>query len=519
MPRRSAAIAFGALVAVVAVALVAMHWIRSVEPLALDQGLFACFTRWVPRGWLPYRDLFDSKPPLFLYSWSLAAAMPGDIPIAMWRLETLWLAGSMAAGFVLVRRMADEFAGIAAAALLLFGLWCPAWGGYWSRAQAEELAALPMLLAATLALREPTPRRLIALGALTGVIGLFKIPTMAIAAAWPMLWLHDGWRRALVHAAWAALGLALPWLLTAGFFAAHGAFGDFVHGVFVYHRYNAEFISPPWGDTIVTFARTVVLAVPELLLLAAVGLWSLQPRKRAFVGVWIAATMAAVVLERQLAGYHYLLIVAGLAVAGGCGLAAACRALVGSVRWQRFAAAAVLLACAVLAVRSARAWIAAYGVDAAYARGQMSRSEFLATFTRGSCSPAEQEAVATYAREHPQPTERILIWGLAPGVYAMADRAPATKYPFHKILVTNAPLSRLIPGLDERRAELIADLRRSPPAYVFIGRRDENGFEPEDSATSLFRFPDLAELLRYEYHPETEIGRFVVVRRGPIEPR
>jgi hypothetical protein len=485
---------FTALAVVLAVFVGTMHWVRAGEPLALDQGLFACFTRWVPRGWLPYRDLFDSKPPLFLYAWTLAAAMPGDITTAMWRLETLWLAGSMIATFVLVRRVtSDRFAGLAAAALLFVGLWCPAWGGYWSRAQAEELATLPIMVAAMLALREPTPRRLIALGALTGVIGLFKIPAMAVAAAWPVMWLGDGWRRVVARAAWAAGGLALPWLGAAIFFAAQGAFDDFVQGVFVYHRYNAAFITPPWGDTIVDFIGTVVAAVPELLLLAAVGLVALPRRERLFVGVWIASTMVAVVLQRQLAGYHYLLIVPGLAVAAGCGAVAV-------VRWHRAVAATVLIVLAALCVRTGAAWRDAYGGHG--------------SFTRGIVSPEIEAEAASYLRAHTQPSERILVWGLAPGIYALADRAPATKYPFHKILMTDAPLSRMIPGLAERRADYMARLRAQPPTYVLVGRRDENGFEPEDSFTSLAAFPELNELLHTQYHLETEIGRFVVLRSG-----
>jgi hypothetical protein len=513
---RRPAIVFTALVVVLAAGVCTMHWIRSGEPLALDQGLFACFTRWVPRGWLPYRDIFDSKPPLFLYSWALAAAMPGDIATAMWRLETLWIAGSMVATFVLVRRMTgDRFAALASAALLFVGLWCPAWGGYWSRAQAEELAVLPIMLAATLALREPTPRRLIALGALTGVVGLFKIPAMAVAAAWPVMWLADGWRRVPARAGWALAGLALPWLVVVAFFAAHGALGDFVDGVFVYHRHNAAFIAPPWGETIVAFVRTICSAVPELLLLAAVGLVSLPRRERLFVGAWIGSTMVAVVLQRQLADYHYLLIAPGLAVAAGCGLVAAVRALGrASVPWHRAAAAAVLFVFVALATRTGAAWARAYGADASFALGRISRPAFLATFTRGIVSPAVEDEAAAYLREHTQSTDRILVWGLAPGIYALADRAPATKYPFHKILMTDAPLSRLIPGLAERRADYLARVAADPPIYVLVGRRDENGFEPQDSFTSLAAFPELHQILRSDYHLETEIGRFVVLRRG-----
>lgn len=491
----------GVLVLLAAV-VVFVHWLRGGEPLALDQGLFACFTRWP--GSLPYRDLFDSKPPLFLYSWSLAALVPGDVPLAMWRLETVWLLGSMAATFVVVRRMAGDVAGVAAAAALVLGLWCPAWGGYWSRAQAEELAVLPMMLAAGVALHrgEPSVRRLIGLGALTGVIGLYKIPVLAVAAAWPMLWER---RYAAKAAGWLAVGIALPWAAIAAWFAMHGALVDFVDGVFQYHRYNAEFIAPPWLPTIATWAKTIALGVPELLVLAAVGLVTLPARERRFLGVWIAATMLAVLLERQLAGYQFLLVIPGLAVAAGCGVAALATRI---RRWPWAATAVVVLA---LLVRTLLVWAHAYGPGLEYERGQLSRDAYLASFDYGS--PAPEEAVGAWIREHVPPGEHILVWATAPGIYALADRPPATRYPFHKILMTNAPLSRMIPGLEARRAELLARIDRDRPAVIVVGRNDRNGFEPETSLESLVHWPELMMRVKAQYDLATQLDNYMVFRR------
>ena len=92
------------IVACFAIGLGWLALVRSVEPLALDQGLFACFGRFVPRGMLPYRDLFDSKPPLFLYLHVLAGRFGSEPATALWRFETLWLAATAAVAFVLARR-------------------------------------------------------------------------------------------------------------------------------------------------------------------------------------------------------------------------------------------------------------------------------------------------------------------------------------------------------------------------------------------------------------------------------
>jgi hypothetical protein len=449
-------------------------WARRGEPLGLDQGLFACFTRWVP-PLLPYRDLFDSKPPLFLYSYSLARALPGGLVQQIWELDALWLLATMALAFAVAARAWGRWAGLAATALVLLGEWAPGFGGWWARAQADEWAALPMLGAAWAALSG----RPLVTGVLVGVAGLYKIPAMAMAAAWPIVW--RSWRRTL----WMGAGLMIPWALAAAWFAAHGALGDFTDGVFVYHRYNAEFIAPPWGGVLVDFTRQLATGAPLLLLLAAVGA-AREPRRML---PWILLSMAAVILERQLAGYQFLLIVPSLALAGGLGaaeiarrrsvpLAAAALALVALTGWQ---------------------WWRGYGVTPDY--------------ERGAFSPRTEEQAAEYLRAHTAPSDGIFVWGLSPGLYALADRHPTTRYPFHKILYTDAPLSQMIPGLDERRAELLERFDREPPRYVLVGRRDRNGFEPEDSFTSLRRFTELDERLHRDYQPETEIGRFIILRR------
>jgi hypothetical protein len=76
--------------------------------------------------------------------------------------------------------------------LLLLGEWAPGWGGYWSRAQADEFLALPLLCAAGAAWKAEERRRwAFWAGVLTGVAGLYKIPSLAAGAAWVLVWRLD----------------------------------------------------------------------------------------------------------------------------------------------------------------------------------------------------------------------------------------------------------------------------------------------------------------------------------------
>lgn len=490
---------------------------RLREPFGVDQGLFGCFTRWVPRGALPYRDLFDSKPPLFLYWWGAARIVPGELPTSVWWFEGIWLSSTLAVAYAFAARLYGRVAGVATATLLLLGLWAPSFGGYWSRAQAEEVLALPMLLSAWACVRANEHERSALLaGVLAGVCGLFKIPSMAIVLAWSVSWLvHMPLRAALRRVVLLGLGLSVPWGLALGWFSAHGATRQFYEGVFEYHRYNAEFISPPWEDVFTGFGAATWRGAMLPLVAAAIGVFLFARRRSgdgAWLGMWALCTLAAVILQRQLAGYHFLLFAPALAMAGGYAVAVLARAVRSRGR-PRVIGAVGLALLLFFAVRTASSFAAGYAPGAAHALGRIDRATYHQRIREGRISHALEEALARYLREHTTKDEGIFIFGLAPAVYALADRHPTTRYPFHKLLYTDAPLSRMIPGLDERRRELLTRLENDPPAYVLVAQSDANGFDPLPSDWAFRRFTALSAWVERGYAIETTIGNFTLYRR------
>ena len=462
-----------------AVGFVCLQVVRAGEPLGLDQGLFATFGRWLREGWVPYRDIFDSKPPLHLYTWALAwAAGP-------WWFEAFWLAATMVVAALAVRRWASPAAGLVAAVLVFAGLWAPGLGGYWSRLQAEELLALPVLGAAWLALvAVDRPRFALWCGVLAGAAGLYKVPALITGVAWLVLW-RDRRRTALF-----AAGVVAPWLVASAWFAAHGAFGDFVDAVFFYQRHWIAMIDPPWSDVAHGFVATAVPALAPLWVAAIAGVvvtWRTDRRRAACLIAWIASAIAAVVLQRQLAGYHFLLLVPPLAFAGGLAIAD---------RGGRYA----LIAVALLLALAARDWARTYGGG---------------SYVQGTYDPRPQAEVAQFIAAHTRPDDGILVWALAPAIYALADRHPVTRFPFHRLLLTDSPLALSVPGRDERRAAFLARLRADPPAMIVIGLRDANPFEPQDSVSSLVAFRELDAIVSRDYHEVRRDDRFVVLARGP----
>jgi hypothetical protein len=471
----------------VAVAFVCAQLARAGEPLGLDQGLFACFGRWLRDGWLPYRDLFDSKPPLHLYTWVLAWA--GGSTASAWWFEAIWLAATMAVAALAVRRWNTAPAGLAAAVLVLVGLWAPGLGGYWSRLQAEELLALPVVGAAWLALVAiERPRVAFACGVLVGVAGLYKVPALLTAVAWPVLW------RDRRRTAWFAGGVLVPWLVFALWFAAHGALSDFTDAVFFYQRHWIAMIDPPWGDVAHDFVATAVPALAPLWVAAAAGValtWRRDRARAVCLAVWIGSAVLAIALQRQLAGYHFLLLVPPLAFAGGIGVAQLAehpRARYG------------LVVIAALLGLAARDWAHAYGGH---------------SFDRDRYAPALQEEVARYIAAHTPPRAGILVWALAPAIYPLADRHPTTRFPFHRLLLTDAPLAMRVPGRDARRAAFLARLAADPPAMIVVGLHDANPFEPQDSVASMVSFHELNAIVTRDYREVMRNAGFVVLARTP----
>jgi len=469
----------------------------------------------VPEGALPYRDLYDTKPPLFLYWLALARVVPDEFPRALFWLEGAWLGLTFVSVFALVARRLGRMAGMAAAGLLGWTVWSPGLGGFWSRVQAEEILALPMAASAFCALRAARSRRwAFVTGLLAGICGLMKVPALAITGAWAAFWCTR-LPLSIASARIGALGLGVlvPWSGAAMWFMLHGETARFFDAVFRDQTVYAKLLRRPVLEILSAFTQKLLSAAALACVAAAFGLFALFRRKAPealWLTAWLVACVLAVVLQRQIADYHLLLLALPLAIAGGHGIAAAGR----SVRSQRGRASgvALLVACGVLAARdAANAW-EAYGPGVAHWAGRTSRPRYLREVQRSYAAVYEEEA-ARRIRERTLPSERILVWAWHPGLYVLADRRPSTRYPFHRILLTNAPLSAATPGLSTRRAELAAELMTDAPRYVVVGHGDRTYFEPQDSNESLADFPALAALLERDYAVDHRVGRLTLYRR------
>lgn len=106
--------------------------------------------------------------------------------------------------------------------------------------------------------------------------------------------------------------------------------------------------------------------------------------------------------------------------------------------------------------------------------------------------------VATAVREHTAPTDRVLVWGIHPQTYRLADRAPASRYLTAGLLTNfsggrNGPQVGEAYGVPGAWRVFAAEMRARPPALIVDDSRGKP-YTPE-------RVPTLRRLLADQYEP------------------
>ncbi|WP_437955937.1 glycosyltransferase family 39 protein [Sorangium sp. So ce119] len=531
-----------------------------------DQGIYAMVARAVLDGGMPYRDVFDFKPPGIFLIYALARALFGPAQWGIRVLEVVGLAGMCFAMASLAgRAFGDRRIGIVAAALAVL---VHAQLDFWHTAQPESFGGMLTvfaLLAATPRGGAGAPRpakgaaALVASGALFGAAGLLKPPlagggvVLAVALAAPALAelarraLHGGARgedqragaevgralegeparaaastRALLWAALrpallVALGGALPVLACVAWFAAAGALGDLWEVLFVFTPHytalgwrDAGVLEMAWhgaSEWLVRYSGPLALGLCFLL--------ALHPERRERAGVALLAGVIAmhlvgVVMQAKFFPYHYGATWPLTAMLAALGLWKA---------WERCARRGVRAIAALVAVLVAAGFARSATKDVAddYVERCAERLALLAAGARdldrldrlasvADVNAAANRAVAAWLRERVAPGRPVFVWGFEPVIYDLADRPPATRYLY------NVP-QRAAWARQEARDALMRDLAASPPAAIVVERRDvfpSVTGDVLDSRDTLDGFPALAGLIEERYELAVLIEDFEI---------
>lgn len=473
-----------------------------LQPLpSWDSGVFL-YTGWrVTQGALPYRDVWDHKPPLIYLVNAVGILLSNTSRWGVWGLEVVFLFAAGLIGYDLLKRT--------------FGTWCAvfisfAWllnafftmdGGNYTTEYALPFQFGLLWLIATASEGKISTRRALVIGIFSAVLFWFKQNLIAIPLAigiyWLILVLTSREKRAYLRSLLAmSAGAILFSLLVLSPFVLNGALAEFWDAVF---WFNSIYVDEPWLKRVLALREIgFTINAAGFSLLAAMGwlgasivafdalhvgegsrAWGLpggsrarwtqsldallgeppSPGERGLAHVQratlLSVTLIAFPLEIFWVAYpgkqfdHYFL---ALLPTGAVLAAFAFRTLLNALERVWTARRATALFCCVTIVLA--------GYYSAYAYTQKSSQ----IGNRGST------AVAAYIDEHSQPEDAVFIWGSEGRTLFAAQRHNPTPY------IYLAAFNHVGYTTDERISNFLTALEQAAPPLMLDTTANPNGF-------------------------------------------
>ncbi len=534
------------------------------QPFGRDQGIFAYIGDGLNHGLVPYRDAWDHKPPGIYFVYALAFSLFGREMTSLRLLETIYMAVTALALYLLGQRWRGEAVGLAAAFLYVLGsAWLFEW---WDRAQAEIYMALPSVLAVYFFLaawpwkRVGSTLLLVLAGFASGVLVYFKptgITVLGCLVLATPFFTSKEWRRALRQALWPAsalaLGFGLSFVPLGAYFAWNGALGGLVQSVIEFNMYHARTGGNPTvagtiSGTLDFLGNMNVLAPLALASIAAIaldskgGLAPVTPLERNRVSwllaAWLFFSAVGIWLQGKFFSYHWSPVLPPLALLAADGLRRIQADVARSGVCKRGqlpltpvpsqpsegrgrplvlgAYGLIALAYLVFLVQEERVKL---GRDLPYLLGQTSQREYLANFGhnilgRDVYSFLAAQDTARYLRQHITSEDYVLVWGFQALVNFLADRRSPTRFIFNYPLTFDQPESEF---RIQARRRFLKDLADKRPAYIVLVTNDVNPIQPVDSHTLVEGFPEFKRLIQKQYRLEKDIADFHLYRRVAAE--
>ncbi|MES1174689.1 MAG: glycosyltransferase family 39 protein [Myxococcales bacterium] len=497
-----------------------------------DQTIYALVGEGVLHGKMPYRDLWDFKPPGIFLVFALAQGLFGRGMIAIRLLEVIGMVASVF-GFM---RLADTFferprAGLiggAVAALLQAEL------EFWHTAQPEVFGGYLTLAAIVLATAPPHQRRRgwvwLGTGVLFGLAFLFKPPLGGGAFVCGAYLAKREQQRtgSTKHALFAMVAIgasaALPIVLCGLWFWARGAWPA-LHWTLA--EFTPGYTALGWKDRQAAgmlyyaleeaFFKFSALAAAGVLSMAAISPIHSREREGTFLVLGILAIqIAGVAMQGKFFPYHYAASLQLIGFLAGLGLYKLWRRCMnggfgGVLAWMSFVAIAISMRTA------------SRDLPQDYSERAVMRLEYafrIAPYTSREAVDRDLSWVADFnlaadrdvgleVRSRTRSADTIFVWGFEPSIYWFSERAPATRF------IYDVP-QRSEWQKDYARRELMRDLNQSRPAMVIV---QHNDVFPSvtghlfDSHDELPGFPELKAFIDNRYEFVKRIEDFDIYQR------
>jgi hypothetical protein len=501
-------------------------------PFGRDQGIYALIGEGILRGQVPYRDLWDFKPPGIFLVYGFAQGIFGKSMLAPRLVEVLGLVAIVLSS----ARLGETFFGSRTAGMLggAIAALVHAQLEFWHTGQPETfggvLTFLGLVLTATEGKRSRKLLRFLVLGALFGCAALLKPPLgggalvcaaylakreQQIAGA-----ARPGLRAVLVVVAGALLPLALVLLwfwARGGLSALVWTMKDFTPG---YTALGWEGQHAPkmfYYALLEAFFKFSALAASGVIAAIATSPMHLREREGVFLvlGV-IAVHVTGIAMQGKFFAYHYGATLPLISFLGGLGLYKLWRRCLaggtgGVLAFMAFVSVSVAMREAVTDLPQdfwERSAMRARHLFSSHRNRDQLEAEL---GTVADVSLAADRAVARELRSRTRSGASVLVWGFEPVIYWLADRKPATRF------IYDVP-QRTSWERERARYDLMRDLAVSKPAAIVVQHNDVFPMvtgNTLDSARELKGFGALNALVLSEYEYVTTIEDFDLYLRRP----
>lgn len=427
-------------------------------PLERDEGAYAYVAQAWLRGELPYRDVFDHKPPLIylLYMPTLLLREPSALDVRLWN-SILFLI-QLPIIYMLGHRLWNESA--AMLATVLYAIVGSAFSLQALVLNTEQALVLPALIGLFALLRAIESDRSVwplVFGFMLGLVSLIKPTAVPFLLPLALLGSAASYSARLRRLLLAGVGLLLPFVPVVALWGFTGALAELSFALVGYNRLYAAQTIERWtvGEIL------SILAFISPLLICAIGGAALagwrEPRRRQrlAVALWtLGFTAAGLVGLRAYVHYYYpalhglVLLAVGTVTALGQNAAGPPARL---ARPINLAAIGLLVLVLVLPSVSDTARLRD-ATPTALARAMYGQD--------GQDYFAVVDEVAAHIRARTSPNDHIYVWGSEPAIYVLSERRASSRF------IYTYPLD-LVPGAAR---DLWQDLRRRPPAMVVAYR-------------------------------------------------
>ncbi len=499
-----------------------------------DQSIYALVGEGVLHGKMPYRDLWDFKPPGIFMVYALAQGLFGRGMVAIRVLEVLGMLGAVF-GYM---KLADTFfdrprAGLVGAAVIAL---VHAELEFWHTAQPEVFGGYVTLAALVLATTPSRPRhRLwvwIGVGVLFGFAFLFKPPLGGGAfVCGAYLAKREQQRvgsavRGLIAMVVIGAAAVFPIVLCGAWFWLRGAWpalrwtlGEFTPGYTALGWKDREAAGMLYYALEEAFFKFSALNAAGVVAMAAIMPLHSREREGTFLVLGIIAIqIAGVAMQGKFFPYHYAASLQLIGFLSGLGLYKLWRRCVGGAGGFGGALAFVSFVIVVYSMRYASRDLPqdfgervrmrlryAFRQEPYKTRDQIDRdTSYVADFNL-----AADRDVGLEVRSRTRSSDPIFVWGFEPAIYWFAERAPASRFVYDVA-------QRCEWQQSYARNQLMRELTEHRPAMVIV---QHNDVFPSvtghvlDSHDELPGFPELKDLIDGDYEFVKRIEDFDLYQR------